>query len=72
MLLTLGLKRNLYFPVFLIFVFSLTHVDFSKMLKGIFVSTLTVTSRDINFRYPDWVTQTEFVHKAKKDFAICA
>jgi hypothetical protein len=27
---------------------------------------LTVTSRDVNFRYPEWVTQTEFVPGAKK------
>ncbi len=26
----------------------------------------TVTSRDVNFRYPGWVTRTEFVPGAKK------
>ncbi len=32
----------------------------------------TVTSRDVNFRCPDRVPQTQFVHIAKKVFSICA
>jgi hypothetical protein len=32
----------------------------------------TVTSRDMIFRYPDWVRLTHFVHRAKKVFGMWA
>ncbi len=41
-------------------------------LSKYWLPTYTVTSRDVNFCYPDRVPLTQFVHRAKKIFAIWA
>jgi hypothetical protein len=42
-----------------------TRCGFCQTNNYLLLNDCTVTSRDINFHYPDWVTQTKFVPEAK-------